>query len=279
MSTTVAMLVLTAAFLHAFWNAVVKGANDKTIILGMIALGHVVPGVVVMMIAPMPDLSSVPYLLASVIIHWIYFYLLNVAYRLGDLSLIYPIARGLAPVLVAVGAQVWLGESLPLFAWLGVLTVSAGILVLTRDVITGALPTAGLAAALAIGVIVASYTLIDGVGARLSGHAISYIGWLFCTKILIVIYVFSTRMDRVRAVSHRTLIIGFLGGLVSSAAYGLVIYAKTIAPLGIVSALRETSVIFAAMIGVMWFGEGPKQQRIIAALIVCGGVILIGLSG
>lgn len=278
MSASVVLMVLSAAFLHAFWNAVVKGAADRTIMLGMIALGHFVPGVIVVMLAPMPDLASIPYILASVIIHWVYFYLLHVAYRLGDLSLIYPIARGLSPVLVALGAQLWVGEVLPFAAWMGILAVSAGIMVLTRDVLHGALPVAGVAAALAIGVIVTVYTLVDGVGARLSGNAISYIGWLFTTKILIVIYVFSTRMDRLQTTSLRTLVLGFAGGLVSSSAYALVLYAKTIAPLGVVSALRETSVIFAALIGVMWFGEGPKRRRVLAAGIVCGGIICIGLS-
>lgn len=278
MTISVALIVLSAAFLHAFWNAVVKGAGDKTITLGMIAVGHLLPGIVVVFIAPVPHVSAWPYLAASVVIHWIYFYLLNVAYRTGDLSIIYPISRGMAPVLVALGAQYWVGESLSVYAWVGILCVSLGIMALSRGVLQGALPKEGLWAALGVGMIVATYTLVDGVGVRKSGNALSYIGWLFVAKIAIVIYVFPTRMDRVRQMSRSVLAIGFFGGLVSGCAYALVLYAKTIAPLGVVSALRETSVIFAALIGVFWFGEGPRAARIIAATIVGVGIIFIGLS-
>lgn len=278
MSVTVALIVLTAALFHAVWNALVKGAEDRVIMLGLIALGHIPAGLVLVAVSPMPDPSVWPWMVASVMVHWGYFWLLNVAYKLGDLSLIYPVARGIAPVLVALIAQIWLGEILPPVAWAGVILVSAGILLLARDAFTGALPFAGLVAALAVGAAVTAYSLIDGVGVRLSGSAAAYIGWLFSAKILIVLYVFPTRIDRVRAVPLKQLWIGFAGGLVSGAAYALVLYAKTMAPLGLVSALRETSVIFAALIGVLWFREGPKGRRILASLIVSAGIVVIGAN-
>lgn len=278
MTASVALIVLFAAFLHAFWNAVVKGAGDKTITLGMIALGHLLPGIVAASFAPLPHVSAWPYLAASVVIHWIYFYLLNVAYRTGDLSIIYPISRGMAPVLVALGAQFWVGETLSIYAWAGIFCVSLGIMALSRGVLQGTLPKEGLWAALGVGMIVATYTLVDGVGVRNSGNPLSYIGWLFVAKIAIVLYVFPTRMHRVRQMSRSVLMVGFFGGLVSGCAYALVLYAKSIAPLGMVSALRETSVIFAALIGVLWFGEGPRGVRIAAASIVGVGIIFIGVS-
>ncbi len=278
MSAGIAAIVLSAALLHALWNAVVKGAGDKTIVLGLIALGHVVPGVVVVSLMPGPGWAVWPYLLASTVIHWGYYYFLNVAYRLGDLSVMYPIARGLAPVLIALGAQVWIGEALPVLAWVGILCVSAGIMVLTRGLFSGALPMPGILAALACAVMVASYSLVDGVGVRLSENALGYVGWLFVLELMVAVFIFSTRMDRLRAVSPRTIALGFLGGIISGTAYGLVLYAKTLAPLGLVSALRETSVIFAAMIGVLWFGEGPKGNRLVAAAIVAAGIVLIGLG-
>ncbi|UWP95483.1 DMT family transporter [Aliiroseovarius crassostreae] len=278
MTPAIATVVLSAALLHAMWNALVKSAGDKTVMLGCIALGHVVPGVVIAGLSPLPDLASVPFMIASIVVHWVYFYLLNVAYRLGDLSLIYPISRGAAPVLVALGAQVWVGETLPLFAWGGICAVSAGIMILSRPAFAGALPGRALLAALGIGVVVASYTLIDGVGVRLSGHAVSYIGWLFAAKLVIVFYVFPTRWERVRAMPRSALMLGVSGGLISGMAYGLVLYAKSIAPLGIVSALRETSVIFAALIGVLWFGEGPRGQRLLAAVVVGMGIGAIALT-
>lgn len=278
MTPAIGLVVLTAALLHALWNALVKGSGDKTIMLGCIALGHVFPGLVMVWLSPLPELASIPFMIASIMVHWVYFYLLNTAYRLGDLSLIYPISRGLAPVLVALGAQFWVGENLPAFAWIGIFCVSAGIMILSRSAFTGALPASALLAALGIGVIVASYTLIDGVGVRLSGHAVSYIGWLFTAKLVIVFYVFPTRWERVRAMSTRSLVMGVSGGLISGAAYALVLYAKSVAPLGMVSALRETSVIFAALIGVVWFGEGPKMQRLLAAIVVGAGIAAIAVA-
>ena len=278
MNAAIYLIVLFAAFLHAFWNAIVKGSADKTIMLGMIAFGHVVPGVVIVGLVPSPGWEIWPYVVASTVIHWAYYYLLNVAYRFGDLSVMYPIARGLAPVLVALGAQFWVGESLPALAWVGVLSVSAGIMVLTKGVFSGALPMPGLLAALGTALMIAAYSLVDGVGIRLSHSTIGYIGWLFTAEILVAAFIFAGRMDRLRAIPARTLWLGFWGGVISGTAYGLVLYAKTLAPLGVVSAIRETSVIFAAMIGVLWFGEGPRGNRLLAALIVAMGIILIGMT-
>jgi drug/metabolite transporter (DMT)-like permease len=278
MSAAIAALVLAAALLHAVWNAVLKGAGDKTIVLGLIALGHVVPGLAMVWLAPAPVRAIWPYILASTVIHWGYYFLLNMAYRLGDLSIIYPVARGLAPVLIALGAQLWIGERLPALAWLGILTVSGGIMVLTRGALRGALSLSGLFAALGTAVFVAAYSLVDGVGIRLSGSPMGYVGWLFMAEIFVVGNIFWGRMDRLHMVSRKTVFLGVLGGLISGTAYAMVLYAKTLAPLGVVSAIRETSVIFAAMIGVLWFGEGPGGNRLIVAAIVAGGIILIGLA-
>lgn len=278
MSFATFAVVLFAAFLHAFWNAVVKGAQDKTIVLGLIALGHVLPGIAMVLMSPSTSAASVPFIIASTMIHWVYYFLLNTAYRVGDLSLIYPIARGIAPVLIALGAQIFVGERLPLIAWSGILCVSFGIMVLTRGVFRSGLPMVGLLAALGTAVAIAAYSITDGVGVRLSGSAIGYIGWLFVAEIIVVGYVFTTRWDRLRAVDARTLCLGIAGGVISGAAYALVLYAKTLAPLGLVSALRETSVIFAALIGVIWFKEGPGRDRVIAAAIVAAGIVLIAAA-
>lgn len=278
MSFGIAALVLGAALLHALWNALVKGAEDKTIILGLIALGHVIPGLIVVGLTPNPGWVIWPYIVASTVIHWGYYYFLNIGYRFGDLSVIYPIARGLAPVLIAIGAQIWVGETLPLLAWAGIVSVSAGIMVLTKGAFSGSLPLTGLLAALACAVTVASYSLVDGVGVRLSANALAYVGWLFVMEFMVAGFVFTTRWNRLCALPKRTILLGILGGVISGTAYGLVLYAKTFAPLGLVSALRETSVIFAAIIGVMWFGERPISTRLLAAGIVMIGIVLIGAA-
>lgn len=278
MSATTVLLVLTAAFLHAFWNAVVKGAGDRTITLGLIALGHVIPGIALVWFFPSPGWGAVPFVIASTVIHWGYYFLLNVAYRLGDLSMIYPITRGLSPVLIALGAQFWLGETLPLLAWGGIVTVSAGVLILTKGIVRGGMPLGGVLAALGAAVIVASYSLVDGIGVRLSDSAMGYIGWLYVSELAVAVFVLATRWQRLRQMSLKSCALGYLGGVLSGLAYGLVLYANTLAPLGVVSAVRETSVIFAAIIGVMWFGEGPKRRRLLAAVVVSLGIICIGLT-
>jgi drug/metabolite transporter (DMT)-like permease len=257
MTAGIFFIVLFAAFLHALWNAIVKGAGDRTIVLGLVAVGHVLPGIVLVAMSAPPSVAAIPYIIASTVIHWGYYALLNIAYRTGDLSIVYPISRGLTPILIAIGALIWVGEELPLNVWLGILTVTAGILLLARGVFASGISKSGLVAAVGVAVIIASYSIVDGIGVRVSGSPLGYIGWLFVSEIFVVAFVFSTRWERVQNMSGRALVIGLFGGLVSGAAYGLVLYAKTQAPLGVVSALRETSVIFAALIRLFWFSNGP----------------------
>ncbi|MEB8388181.1 DMT family transporter [Rhodobacteraceae bacterium KMM 6894] len=275
MTLAVSLMVLSAALLHALWNAVMKGAGDRALMTGLLAVGQFLFGLFLALFSIRMSWDAVPWLIASIVIHWGYFYLLNVAYRLGDLSLIYPISRGLAPLLVALGAQFWIGEVLPLYAWIGIVAISIGISILSYPVLRGALPLGGVLAAVGVGLIVASYTLVDGIGVRASEDAIAYMAWVFIGNVTVAMYVFPTRMARLRALPMKSIALGIMGGVISGCAYGLVLYAKTLAPLGLVSALRETSVIFAAMIGVFWFGEGPRARRMMAASIVAVGIVLI----
>jgi len=275
MSIEIFLIVLFAAFLHALWNAIVKGAGDRTIVLGLVAAGHVLPGIALVAFNASPSPAAIPYVIASTVIHWGYYALLNIAYRTGDLSIVYPISRGLAPILIAIGAFIWVGEELGLVVWSGIFAVSVGILLLARGAFSSGIARSGLVAAVGIAVIIASYSIVDGVGVRVSGSPLGYIGWLFVAEIFVVAFVFSSRWERVRNMSGRALAVGFFGGLISGAAYGLVLYAKTLAPLGVVSALRETSVVFAALIGILWFSEGPRRDRMFAALIVGAGIAAI----
>ncbi|SMD10410.1 MULTISPECIES: DMT family transporter [Primorskyibacter] len=274
MSGETFFIVVFAAFLHALWNAIVKGAGDRTLVLGLVASGHVVPGCVLIYLYGMPDRAAFPYIVATTVIHWGYYILLNMAYRTGDLSVVYPIARGFAPVLIALGAVIWADEYLPLTAWIGVFAVSGGIMLLASEAFASRAARSGLVAAVGLAAVIASYSIVDGIGIRVSNNPGSYIGWIFAAEIFVVLYVFGTRWSRFRAMSSKAIWIGLTGGIVSGAAYGLVLLAKTTAPLGIVSALRETSVIFAALIGVLWFAEGPRGSRIIAAVVVAAGVAL-----
>lgn len=278
MTSTVLMMVLAAAVLHAMWNAIVKASGDRTIVLGLISLGHIVFGVVLAFNAPAPDRASWGFIVASTVIHFGYYYLLNRSYRLGDLSQTYPIARGVSPVLITLGAVLFVGEQLPAQAWAGVLVVTFGIFLLSGDIWRGKLPPNLLLSALATGLTIAAYSLVDGMGARISGTAIGYIGWLFIFEIFVVLFVVSRRRKKIFSIDRKLLLMGIGGGIISATAYGMVIYAKTLAPLGMVSTLRETSVLFAALIGVVILGERPWRGRLIAAIVVVGGVILLATA-
>jgi drug/metabolite transporter (DMT)-like permease len=271
-------LVLGAAFLHASWNALVKAADERASVFGLLSLGHVALGVALAAGSPLPAPQSWPYLAASTVIHFGYYALLNLSYRLGDLSLIYPVARGIVPVLVALGATVGAGEALGAQVWAGIVAVSAGVIALSGGLRRGALRGGAIASALLTGLTIAAYSLVDGLGVRLSGAPAGYIGWLFILEIFVTLFVFSSGNRRLWRTSPRTLAIGLAGGLISASAYAMVIWAKALAPLGVVSALRETSVLFAALIGVTFLGERPWRRRIGAAVTVALGVALIALA-
>lgn len=275
MSATVLLIVLLAALLHALWNALVKTSGDRAITLGLVATGHCLPAFALMPFVPIPAAEAFPFIIASTVIHWAYYYGLNIAYRFGDLSLIYPIARGTAPVMVALGAMVWADETLSLWAWIGILTVSAGIMILAA--IKHA-DKRGIAAALVTSAMIAAYSVVDGIGIRVSGTPIGYVVWLFAAEICVAVFVIASRYSRARRITRRSLVLGLSGGVISGLAYALALFAKTLAPIGIVSAVRETSVIFAALIGVVWLREGPAPRRLLAASVVAAGVIILALT-
>ncbi|WP_166418650.1 DMT family transporter [Cochlodiniinecator piscidefendens] len=279
MSAFAFSLVISAAVLHAIWNAIVKSAVDRTVILGLVALGQVIPGAILITILPFPGWEAMAYVGLSTVIHFGYFLMLGTAYRHGDLSVVYAIARGSAPVLVTLWAQLLIGEVLPFWAWIGILCVALGILTLSKDVLKGHVSKMAVWSALGTGLCISSYSVVDGIGVRLSAHTISYVAWGAFAHIFITGFVFITRWERVRAIPRSAAIKGLLGGVVSIIAYGLVLQAKYYAPLGMVSAIRESSVIFAALIGVFFFHERPISTRLIAATIVACGIVLIGLNG
>ncbi|MFT5006008.1 MAG: drug/metabolite transporter (DMT)-like permease [Paracoccaceae bacterium] len=278
MSVATFAIVLAAAVLHASWNAMLKVTPDKTATIGLISLGHVTVGAALLFIAPLPAAASWPYLAASTLIHYAYYFLLARSYRIGDLSQVYPIARGIVPVLVALGAQASVGETLPLQVWIGVLTVSAGVMLLSAGAIFGHASRAVIGIAVTTGIFIAAYSIADGLGVRQANSALGYIAWLFVLEAPVVLYVGYLRRKSVQQIPRRALLLGVFGGMISALAYGLVIYAKEFSALGIVSALRETSVLFASMIGVILLGERPWRSRLLAALVVFAGVIIIALS-
>ncbi len=220
-------------------------------------------------------------LIASVLIHNVYYFTLARAYRSGDLSQVYPLFRGMAPVLITLGAAVFAGEYLSTATVIGILIISAGLMSLTlMSKQLGQIPPAALGWGLATSVLIAFYTVIDGLGVRASGNSLSYILWLFAFEIVPIgcWLLFSQRrqwFDYMRGSAVTVL----FGGIASSTAYGLVIFALSLGAMGLVSSLRETSVIFAAVIGSVLLREPFGRQRIIAAGLVALGIILIKALG
>lgn len=252
-----------------------KRSADRFIAMAMLNFGHGLPALVMVYFFLPPVAASWPFLVASTFVHFFYYIFLLLSYRFGDLSQVYPIARGIAPVCVATGAWFFAGEVLPVQAWYGIILVTGGIGILFFARSQGHANTKAIMAALATGLMIASYTVLDGMGVRASQHAIGYIAWLFLLEWPFAIGLFYYRRKLLTSIPREVYLIGFFGGVISALAYGLAIYAKSIAPLGAVSAVRESSVIIAAMIGVIWFGERPWKLRVVAAIIVAGGVIVL----
>lgn len=278
MTAFVVVIILSAAILHAVWNAIVKTAADRTTTLGLVALGHVIPGAVMVAYLPLPELESLCYVALSTLIHFGYFYLLVQAYKHGDLSVVYPIARGIVPALVALWAMVFADEILPLQAWAGIALIGLGIQLSSWQALKSGVGRMALLYALGTGVCISLYSLVDGLGVRLSGNTLSYWAWGAFGHLFIAAFIGLRRRRVLAQIPTRHWVIGLAGGFVSMTAYGLVLFAKNFAPLGAVSALRETSVIFAALIGFIFLREGNWIRRLGAAVVMAIGVAMIGSS-
>jgi PAS domain S-box-containing protein len=279
MSAFALSLVLSAAVLHASWNALVKAASDRALVLAAVASGHAMAGIVLIWISEPPSLASWVPILLSTLIHYVYYVLLFQAYRLGDLSQVYPISRGLAPALVALGALALVGEMLPPAGWAGLIAISGGICLLALQRGAAHADPRAVGVALLLGLTIASYSVADGIGVRISASPTGYMGWLFLLEAPVFFFILWNRRRLKGTVDWRVYAIGLLGGLFSVTAYGTVLYAKTIAPIGAVSAIRESSVVIAALIGVLFFGERPWGGRLAAAVIVAAGVVTLAVSG
>ena len=280
MSTGVFIAVLVAALLHAVWNALVKSGGDRVLVLAAVNAAGAVVALPVVLFNDFPAAASWPWLLLSALLHCGYYFFLIRAYEVGDLAHVYPLARGSAPLLVTAGAALLAGEYLPPLAVLGVGIASAGIVSLAFE---GGPPwrrdARALWFALATSLFIGGYTVVDGTGVRLAQGALGYIGWLFLIDgVPLAVYALWTRAGVIRPFLRRERWRCLGGGLASMLAYGLVIWAMSLGAMGMVSALRETSVLFAVLIGVFLLGEHLTARRIGAAIAVCAGVALMHIG-
>lgn len=280
MDPTVFMAVLLAAAFHAGWNALLKIKLEPLIALSLVSAACGLFGGILVFLAPPPLPASWIYILASLVIHLGYYLALSESYRHGDLSQIYPIARGTAPLLTAIAAYLLLGEELGLLGWMGVAVIGAGVLMLSRRRKNDLARFHGRSVAFALltSVTIMLYTLADGKGARLSGSPIAYIGWLFLLDgVMMLVFGLVYAKDKMIAGAKSSWGLVLAGGFLSTAAYGIAIWAMTKAPIALVATLRETSVLFAALIGVVLLKEPLLASRAIAAALVVAGAVLLRL--
>ena len=281
MTSLLVGLVLTAALLHAVWNAMAKSGGQPEYSIAAYQLVGSVICIGLATLVPIPASESWSLIFLSVIIHNLYYFSLARAYRVGDLSQVYPLFRGLAPVLVAFGAVIFADEYLSPGTLAGIVIISGGVISLAfRKNTLGTMPRKALFWGLTTSFLIACYTVVDGIGVRVAGNSISYILWLFIFEVIPIGFVLllTRRRAWIQYMRERPVMI-ITGGVISSAAYGLVIFAMSLGAMAVVSSLRETSVIFAAVIGSMFLREPFGRARIRAAALVAGGIILMRVIG
>ncbi|MFI6979902.1 EamA family transporter [Embleya sp. NPDC050154] len=279
MTPAVTVAVLGSAGLHAAWNALAHGLKDRLGTMVMIQVASLAIGLSCLPFVGVPAAGAWPWLLGSAALHVVYNLLLLETYRLGDFGQVYPIARGTSPWVTALIGVTLLHEYLTVTQTVGVVVISAGMLVLA---LAGGIPrrseATAVLAALATGCAIALYTVLDGVGARSSGSAMSYAAWLFVLESAPTILVLRLRARRDPTTTpNPQRAWGLLGGAMSLAAYTLVIWAQTRGTLATIAALRETSVVFGAIIGTLIFHETYGRHRIAATILVLTGITAINL--
>ncbi len=279
MDPIVVLLILAAAVMHAVWNAFLKIGEDRLMTIAMVIAVGALFAPALIANAPPPAPESWPYLALSSAIHTVYFLLLLGAYRFSDLSVAYPLARGSAPLMVAAGSAAFAGEALHPVALAGVATVSLGIASLAfGQRIADGWRTLGYP--FATGAAIAAYTVSDGIGVRLAGSALGFIGWLFVISAIPIAAIALGRRRRAALVFLREhWRPGLIGGVLAFSAYGIVIWALTMGAMAQVSALRETSVVIGALIGTRLLGEPGARRRIWSAATVAVGIVLLNLPG
>jgi drug/metabolite transporter (DMT)-like permease len=281
MTNLVFLAVLLAALCHASWNALVKVGLDPLSTTTLICIGSGLVSLVALPFAGAPAIASWPWLSASIVIHLFYFAALIESYRTGDLGQVYPLARGAAPLMTATATTFIVGEKLSPIGWAGIVVLVVGVILLSarggRDLVRFDRRAVGFALLTAL--TICAYSVMDGIGARLSLNSLSYVLWLLVgNAFLLTPYALYRDGRDVIPVMRHYWRRGAVGGALQVVSYGTVLWAMTLAPIAIVATLRETSVLFGAAIAVVVLKEPLRAVRIGAALLIVCGLILIRLQ-
>ena len=277
MSLTVFFAIIIAAFLHAVWNAMVKKEDDKYISLTAVVLGHVPISIVVIFFTPTLSVQSVPYIFISAIFLSGYEWCLLSAYRLEDYTKVYPIARGTAPIFIVVLSLLFFNVSISKFELIGILVISFGIIILGFRNMKTFNNYSAIVYALSTGLFISCYSITDGYGGRVSASPLNYTAWLMILNAIIfsILLRIMNKPGVVKKVLSEGKKIFFIGGTLSYTVYATIVWAFTQAPVPLVAALRETSIIFALLIGFFVLKEKFTLLKIAAVLTIFFGVILI----
>ncbi len=285
MSGFIFSCILVAALMHALWNVLLKSGSDKPLETAAANFIKALLALPVLLIYGLPEPETYPYIAASIVLHLAYFYLVASAYRFGDLNFAYPIMRGTAPILTLVFGYLFLNEQVSNSVMMGIFLVSAGVILLgLRKTGTSVHHLKALLFALGNALVIALYTIVDGHGVRLSNNAWSYVSLLMflhgCIFLLLVFW--QRKRQQLLSVCLSYLKSRFMYPLIGGAciigSYSIALWAMTQAPISLVAAVRETSVLFAFLFGVLYLKESLYPQRILGAIGVCGGLVLIRIS-
>ena len=282
MTTSVFIAVLLAACLHAIWNSLIKGSTDKNTTMLAVVLGHVPVALVALPLAPPINLAALPWIICGVALHVGYQLFLIASYRAGDLTLVYPIARGSAPLIVTVVSISVMGISFTPLELSGVIVIALGLVSLTLvRRADGSRNPRAVSMALCTGVFIAAYSLVDGMGARIATSALGFWSWAAIgNAVAFTLWMALMRPQTLTSLKSDRLVFwsGMVGGTASFLAYGLVIWGFTQAPIALVTALREVSIVFAVLIGVTVLKERLDIGKIVSTFITISGAVLLRLS-
>lgn len=277
MSLTVFVAVIGAAMLHASWNALLKSGGNKMMSMAAIVLGHVPLALIALIFVPMPSTQSLSYLVVGILLHAGYQFFLLKSYQTGDLTQVYPIARGSAPLMVTAFSVVILGVKLEPLQLFAILIIGIGIisLSLVRNS-DGKRNSIATRLALITGLFIASYSLVDGLGARIAGTSLGFYSFLALGNgIVMLVYLLLKAPQTFGNIAREGRGIFVLGGGASFIAYGLVTWGFTQAPIALVTALRETSIVFALLIGVFFLKERLNLIKVCSTFFTLLGVVLL----